>query len=145
MRHLLAQEQVVLGKLQLPFFVGRVREIVVRFRKPELERERIADAHAVFAVQHECDRAGDVRIERQRDQIEHGAVILRRLSLGRRVEIQMRVILLLERDIDPALGRDQPRFHLVQRGQVLIHPLAVGFARAAGRANARSPPRRRPA
>ena len=40
----------------------------------------------------------------------------------------MRVVLLLQRDVDPALGGDQPRFHFVQRGQVLIHPLAVGLA-----------------
>ena len=101
---------------------------MVRFRQSQLERERIADAHAVFAVEHERDRASDVRIERQRDQVEHVAVVLGRLAFGRRVEIQMRVVLLLQRDIDPALGCDQPRFHFIQRGQVLIHPLAVGLA-----------------
>ncbi len=121
-----------------------MREIVVGFRESQLERERIADAHAIFAVEHERDGASNVGIERQRDQVEHVAVVLGRLSFRRRVEIQMRVVLLLQRDIDPAFGSDQPRFHFIQRRQVLIHPLPVGTCRVAGRANAHSRPRRPP-
>ena len=105
-----------------------MREVVVRSGQAQLERERVADAHAVFAVEHERDRARDVGVERQRDQVEHVAVVLGRLALVRRVEIQMRVVLLLQRDVDPLLGGDQPRLDFVERGQVLIHPLAVGLA-----------------
>ena len=54
-RDLRAQEQVVLREIQLAFFVRRVRQIVVGFREPEFQRERVADPHAVFAVQHERD------------------------------------------------------------------------------------------
>ena len=72
---LLAEEQVVLGELQLPVLVLGVRQIVVRSRQAELERERVADAHAVFAIEHERDRARDVGVERQRDQVEHVAVV----------------------------------------------------------------------
>src|SRR5687767_7740323 len=37
----------------------------------------------------------------------------------------MRIVLLLERNVDPALGSDQSRFHFIQRSEVLIHSLAV--------------------
>ena len=54
-RDLLAQEQVVFGELQLAFLVGGVREVVVGLRQTQFEREGVADAHAVFAVEHEGD------------------------------------------------------------------------------------------
>jgi hypothetical protein len=56
------------GELQLAFLIGGVREVVVRLRQAQLERERVADSHAVFAVQHEGDRPRDIGVERQRDQ-----------------------------------------------------------------------------
>ena len=105
-----------------------MRKIMVGLRQSQLQRERVADSHAVFAVEHERHRARDVGIEGQRDQVEHVAIILGRLTLGRRVQIQVRVVLLLQRDVDPTLGGDQSRLHFIERGQVLIHPFPVRLA-----------------
>jgi hypothetical protein len=105
-----------------------VREIVVRLGQTKLQRERVTDAHTVFTVQHERDRARDIRIEHQRDQVEHVAVVFGRIPFVRRIKVQVRVILLLQRNVDPPLGSDQPGFHLVERSQILIHTLAIRFA-----------------
>ena len=60
---------------------------MVRLRQAQLEWERVGNAHAVLAIEHEGDRARDVRIERQRDQIEHRAVVFKGLTLGRGIEV----------------------------------------------------------
>ena len=67
----------------------------------QFDRERIADTHAVFAIEHESDRTCNVGVEGEGDQIEHIPVILVRFPFGIGVEIQMRIVLRLDRDIDP--------------------------------------------
>ena len=47
-----------------------------------------------------------------------------------RVELKVRVILFLQRDIDPLLGRDEAFLHFVERCEVLVHLFTVGFAEA---------------
>ena len=55
MSQLLTQEMVILREFQLPVFVACVRQTVVGSREAQLEWKRIADSHAVFAIQHERD------------------------------------------------------------------------------------------
>ena len=130
MHKLLGEKLVVLRELQLAVLVLRVRQAVMGTLDAELDGEGVADAHAVLAVEHEGDAAGDVRIKRQRDEVEHGAVILAGIALGMRVELKVRVILFLQRDIDPLLGRDEAFLHFVERCEVLVHLFTVGFAEA---------------
>ena len=92
-RDLLTQEQIVLCKLQLPIFVAGVGQVVMSSCQAQFNRESIADSHAVFAIQHKGNRPSDVRIKRQRDQIKHVAIVLRRFTLGRHIEFQVRVVL----------------------------------------------------
>ena len=130
MHKLLGEKLVVLRELQLAVLVLRVRQAVMGTLDAELDGEGVADAHAVLAVEHEGDAAGDVRIKRQRDEVEHGAVILAGVALGMGIELEVRVVLFLERDIDPFLGRDEAFLHFTERGEILIHLFAVGFAEA---------------
>ena len=47
-----------------------------------------------------------------------------------RVELEVRMVLFLKRNIDPFLGRNKTVLHFVERGEVLIHFLAVRLAKA---------------
>ena len=57
--------------------------------------------------QHEGDAARDVGVEGQRDQVEHVAIVIGRFAFGGDIQIQMRVALLLQRDVDPLLRSNQ--------------------------------------
>ena len=102
MNQLLAEKLVVFGEFQLPVFVSSVRQTMVSSRETQFQREGIADSHAVFAVEHKRNRSGNVGVERQCDQIEHVAIVFRRLAFVSGVQIQMRMILRFQRDFDPA-------------------------------------------
>ena len=129
MHELLGEKLVVLSELQLTVLVLRVRQAVVGALDAELNGERIADAHAVLPIEHEGDAACDVRIERQRDEVEHRAIVISGITLGIGVELEVRMVLFLQWNIDPFLGRDQTFLHFIERGEVLIHLFAIGFSK----------------
>ena len=91
----------------------------------QFQRKRITDPHPVFTVQHEGDRACNVRIKCQCNQVKHVLVVDRRFIFVGDFEIEMIIILRLDRDIDPLLGGLQARFDFTQRCQVLIHGVAI--------------------
>ena len=130
-RQLLAEKVIVASEMLLAVLVGRVGQLVMGLRQAQLEGEGVADAHAVLAVEHEGHGPRDVGVERQPDQVEHRPVVFGGLALGCRAQVQMRVVLLLQRHVDPAFGSDQPGFHLVQGRQVLVHAFPVRFTELA--------------
>ena len=93
MGELLAQKEVISGKMQLASFITRMGKRVVGAGQTQFEREGVADAHAIFPVQHENHRTGDIGIKGERNQDEHGAVIFRRLLFRSRIQIQVGEIL----------------------------------------------------
>lgn len=86
---LLAEEQVVAGELELSVAVGGVRQAVVCASEAELEREGVADSHAVFAIEHESGGAGDIGIEGECNQVEHIAIVVSGSSFIGDIEIEV--------------------------------------------------------
>ena len=126
--NLLTQKQVVLRKGELTDLVFGMRQIVMRPSQPQLDGECVTDPHAIFAIQHECDRTRNVGVKGECNQIEHIAIVGTRFPFRCDLQIEVRIILLLQRDIDPLFGGHQPRFNLVQRGQVLVHLFTIRLA-----------------
>ena len=87
--NLFAEEQVILGELVLSFLVTSVRKVVVCFTQSEFQWEGVANAHAIFTVEHESDTPCDVCVESKRNQIEHIAVVLGRFPFGGGVQVEM--------------------------------------------------------
>ena len=84
---LLGDELVIAAPIQPTAAVFRalgntMRQRVMSHRLVQQCRERIGDAKAVLAAHHERRHASQVGFKRQREQLEHGAIILAR-RLGR--------------------------------------------------------------
>ena len=90
-------------------------------------REAIADAHAVFGADLIGGHASRVGLEREDDQVEHGANIVGR-SARRDVEVDRLAIDLRQSLAQPVLGPRKSGLDLAERFQEFVQPPLIGPA-----------------
>jgi hypothetical protein len=100
----------------------------VGLRQAELEGKGVADAHPILAAEHKAHTAGDVGIESEGHQVKHGLVVAGGLPFWARVKVEKRAVLVLDRRVDPPLRCGQPRLHLIEAREILLHRLTISLA-----------------
>ena len=73
----------------------------------KLDGKGVTYAHTILAVEHEGNAASNICVKGKRNQVEHGTVVFARVAFGMSIEVDVALVLFLQRNVDPLLRSDE--------------------------------------